>query len=839
MVESGIFEKKKDALVKRVLDFYEDVRYKYLSAKDDPKKYGKEWHKAVERIRDDFDGLSNFSNEMKKFVQEDIVFHDSVKDPESVQAKQLYDQVKDMRFNSDELNDPFAKQLGDKVIPTLIDNSSIYAMFIHYALRAHAHSIKSESWEAHGLKPDTITEGAKGLDLSMDDIPLYIVEHYGDDEDTSRVKSKFKGALKQLKEVYLEDNTEDNWNKLVRLDIKKAEDKEKSKDEKAEIDFIIPNKPMYRIFEINDIKELKGFSGEWIVQEKYDGIRIQIHKIGSKPKIYTYNEKDITDKCSNIVKRLKEKKFGDMILDAELILYDKNEPLHRADTIAHLFRDKYKDATLKARVFDIMNHEGKSQMDSPLRERINILLYQYSQNSSDEMAFPNKKNTKTADSLKEVKKYAKDIMSSRTAEGVVIKDIESTYYTGSKKNPKWIKWKKFIDLDVIVLGKSKTKSNLYSYTVGIGPLTGEESREHDGTDHEGKTYLKVGKALNTKENVEVGSIIRVKVDEVKRKGTGYSLYSAKVIEIPEVESPEKLITLELLAKDNKKSLKYDVQDALLKYTITDGIHGTADIILKSDYDGFTLYGFKGDALMEKNALADIDEWKGQLQEINKAKSAKARVTIYNYLKEVGEKHVSDILEYVREKLPEEPASLWEKNPPKLKNWMNDQHTFNPLPNQYFDANPGTIIKEEPKQSRKGEYKLMLRKDGNMDLIININKKTMAWTIDIEDTEDIYNLFGKAGKFPAEVTKQVQGKRLLDKGEIELGVQKHGYHEYKIDGDKFKTRLHFRVVPVEEQDTWVVWTGYKQKMLDIDEDKGIWDITDDRHKKLSMQIGNAP
>ena len=66
-----------------------------------------------------------------------------------------------------------------------------------------------------------------------------------------------------------------------------------------------------------------------------------------------------------------------MILDAELILYDKNEPLHRADTIAHLFRDKYKDATLKARVFDIMNHEGKSQMDSPLRERINILLYQY------------------------------------------------------------------------------------------------------------------------------------------------------------------------------------------------------------------------------------------------------------------------------------------------------------------------------------------------------------------------------------------------------------------------------------------------------------------------------
>ena len=77
--------------------------------------------------------------------------------------------------------------------------------------------------------------------------------------------------------------------------------------------------------------------------------------------------------------------------------------------------------------------------------------------------------------------------------------------------------------------------------------------------------------------------------------------------------------------------------------------------------------------------------------------------------------------------------------------------------------------------------------------------------------------------------------MLDSGEIELGVQRHGYHEYKINGDKFETRLHFRVVPVKEQDTWVVWTGIKQKMLDKDKDEGIWDITEDRHKKLTMQV----
>ena len=41
--------------------------------------------------------------------------------------------------------------------------------------------------------------------------------------------------------------------------------------------------------------------------------------------------------------------------------------------------------------------------------------------------------------------------------------------------------------------------------------------------------------------------------------------------------------------------------------------------------------------------------------------------------------------------------------------------------------------------------------------------------------------------------------------------------------------------MQDQDKWVVWTGVKQKMLDTKEDEGIWDITEDRFKKLTMQI----
>ena len=829
---SGVFDKKKDSLAKRVLDFYEDARYNYLSAREDSKTYGNNWKKSIKKIREDFDGLNEFSTEMKKYLDEKLVFDDSVTDVTSVQARDLFKQIKNLRFNSEELNDPFAKQMGEDVIANLQSEQHLYAKFIHYALRAHNGTIADEAWAKYDLPPDRITVGVMGLDLAVSDIPLYIIEHYGDNVDSKRIRPKFKPALELLKKVYMVNNSEENWNKLIQLELKKSE------EEKAEIDFIIPNKPMYRIFEVNDIKELKGFSGDWLVQEKYDGIRIQIHKMDKKIKIFTYNKKDITEKCKDIVDKLRAKHFGDMILDAELILYDDDEPLHRADTIAHLFKNKYSDATLKARVFDIMFHEDKNIHDYPLKERINILFYQFSQHSADILGFPNKKNSKIADSIQEVSKYAEEIMKSRTSEGVVIKDMESTYYIGSKKNPKWIKWKKFVDLDVMVLDKKKTKSNLYSYTVGIGPLTGEETREHDSVEIDGKTYLPVGKALNTKESVDVGSIVRVKVDEVKRKGKGYSLFSAKVIEIPEVESPEKLITLELLAKDSKKSLAYDVQEALLKYTITDGIHGKADIILKGDYEGFTIYGFDGDSLMEKNAIADMDSWKDQLMEINKTKSSEARGLIKHFLqqKDPNEEGVElkEILEFFKKEKPENSKILFDDKVNKLKGWMDEHDEFKPIGVGKFTYN-NLHISKETKEEDVGKYMLYLRKDKNINLVIDYKDKTMAWTIDIEDAEDIFNLFGKAGKFPAEITNNIDREELLDKGEIELGVQRHGYHEYRINGDRFDTRLHFRVVPVDDKDTWVVWTGYKQEMLDKKENEDLWDISQDRFKKLTMQI----
>ena len=186
--------------------------------------------------------------------------------------------------------------------------------FVHYAMREDSKTLSEDLLSIKDMKPDTITRGLDGLDLEVDDIALYIIEHYGDGKDSKKVENKVKSALDMLELLYFSRHEEEEWKDLTNIEgVKSSKEKksirskiQKSKEEKSISDFIIPNKPMYRIFEIDDINELKGFSGDWYIQEKYDGMRIQLHKLDNNVKVYSYNEKDITDKCSEIVSALKE-----------------------------------------------------------------------------------------------------------------------------------------------------------------------------------------------------------------------------------------------------------------------------------------------------------------------------------------------------------------------------------------------------------------------------------------------------------------------------------------------------------------------------------------------------
>ena len=100
-------------------------------------------------------------------------------------------------------------------------------------------------------------------------------------------------------------------------------------------------------------------------------------------------------------------------------------------------------------------------------------------------------------------------------------------------------------------------------------------------------------------------------------------------------------------------------------------------------------------------------------------------------------------------------------------------------------------------------------------------------------DSIFSLFGKANKYPAEISKNISREKMIDSGNITIGAQRHGYHEYILDGNKFETKLHFRVVPVDNKKMWLVWTGYEQSPVPESADDGIWNIYEDRFKGITI------
>jgi len=832
-----LFEKDINPVSRRIQRLFEGVRAAYLSAKQDPKEYSKAWKKEVDALYEDYNATDDLASALREVINEDDIESSDAKNPESNTASKIYEAVKELRYESEHVKDPFVKKFKDQTLESLMKDKGVLASFIHWAMRRSKNALPIEVWEKYLPRGDQITDGYVGLDLHSKDIPLYIMEHYGEKKDTQAVKAKVKAAMGLLERIYKEHYSESKWKLLLGVEI--------LKEEKEDIDFIKPNKPMYRIFELDDINELKGFTGEWLVQEKYDGMRVQLHKIDDKVKIYSFNGKDITDKCPKQVEILKQKKFGECILDAELMLFEKDRPLHRAKVVSHVFKGVETEGDLKVHVFDIMRHNDRDMTEEPLQDRIQILFQNYSMHSDELLAFPSKKDTRIADSIKDIGEYAKEIMKIPTAEGVVIKDLTSTYIRGARKNPKWIKWKKFVDLDLVVLDKSSTKSNMFSYTLGAGPLTIEESRKMDSMKVDDRYYLNVGKALNTKVDVDVGSIIRVKVDEVRKNKKGqFRVYTAQFVEIPEVNMPDKVITLEFLA-DSKdgKTTEYKTSALTKAILITDDIHGEAEVICKEDLDGFTIYGFKEDNLMAKNAMLDIDLWKEQIGEIYKERKGKFRVGIKNFLEEQPENTATldEILDYISKDkgLSRLYEDIFDSKSRELKEFLTnqaDEITYST--NNKFVADDSVIEKDDsdyktPKNYRNGKFKLYLRKDENLSLTFMLDDVKLGWEIDIKSVDDVFDLFGKAGKYPAQVQRTVSKEKLIDEGDVELGVQRHGYHEYFIKGDKFDTKLHLRVIPLKGQKQWLAFTSFEDEPVDPKSDDGIWDIREDKNKDLSF------
>ncbi len=270
-------------------------------------------------------------------------------------------------------------------------------------------------------------------------------------------------------------------------------------------------------YDINDFKNLKP--GDYFVEPKYDGIRVQLRKAGYKVWILTDSGNDITEKLPNIAEEARTKiPFTVCILDCELAAYRGSQRLDHSGVTAFLHSTTPpEDYHLRLKPFDILLYEGTDMSEKELADRKKILA----KVPWGESIHPIKYKLVKADGVIEA------IEEMNTSEGAMIKDASSKY---DRSGEGWYKWKKQYEIDAQVIAVDR-KPDGYIYTCKVGNIT------------IGDTYL-------TQVKANVGNIITVSVDHVTKKEDGtWGWYAPKVKELrDDKKEPDPLSVLQKISE---------------------------------------------------------------------------------------------------------------------------------------------------------------------------------------------------------------------------------------------------------------------------------------------------
>jgi DNA ligase-1 len=208
----------------------------------------------------------------------------------------------------------------------------------------------------------------------------------------------------------------------------------------------------------NPVKVFEKMGDKIHATYKYDGFRVQIHKNGDKVTMYSRNLEEMTHMFPELTKAtLEQVKAKTAVLDTEALAYqpDSEEFLPFQETTKrrrkHNIDEVAKTLPLKAFVFDILYAEGKSLMDTPLMERVEVMKRII---QGDDILIPS-----PGVILEEPEKLQLmlDDAISKGLEGVVVKRPDSLYEAGGR-NFNWVKLKRHSSgelqdtIDCVILG---------------------------------------------------------------------------------------------------------------------------------------------------------------------------------------------------------------------------------------------------------------------------------------------------------------------------------------------------------------------------------------------------
>jgi DNA ligase-1 len=194
----------------------------------------------------------------------------------------------------------------------------------------------------------------------------------------------------------------------------------------------------------------------WILETKYDGIRLQIH-IQKKPwKVILYSRRlnDDTGSMPDVVSAIKNSwKGGDAIIEGEAVAFDptlkKRLPFQ---AVLQRFGRKHSVAKMVDEIplvlylFDVLYDDGENLMKVPQKQRRSRLEKLFSQTSRVQIT-----QSKVTNKREVMDKFFHAAVTAGQ-EGIMVKDPDAVYIPG-KRTDNWMKLKPaFETLDVVIVG---------------------------------------------------------------------------------------------------------------------------------------------------------------------------------------------------------------------------------------------------------------------------------------------------------------------------------------------------------------------------------------------------
>ncbi|WP_329556161.1 ATP-dependent DNA ligase [Streptomyces sp. NBC_00696] len=224
--------------------------------------------------------------------------------------------------------------------------------------------------------------------------------------------------------------------------------------------------------------------GDCAVEEKLDGIRVQVHRDGDVVRLYTRTLDDITDRLPELTAAALELRGERFILDGEVISFDADGRPRSFQETAGRVGSRVDVATAAETVpvspvfFDALSVDGRDLLDLPFAERHAELA-----RLVPEPMRVRRTLVSGPEDVPAAEAFLAETLE-RGHEGVVVKGLDAPYNAG-RRGASWLKVKPVHTLDLVVLAAEW----------GHGRRTGKLSNLHLGARSSDGSFAMLGKTF--------------------------------------------------------------------------------------------------------------------------------------------------------------------------------------------------------------------------------------------------------------------------------------------------------------------------------------------------------